>query len=94
MSLREILVDNPLPQIVKICEEDVVQSNGDGADSFNFRQPLLLYKEVKPTRIFARNVTRGAGPRAREREVGPYIVIPSKYEGETQSLKKLKFIDE
>ncbi|XP_046357896.1 uncharacterized protein LOC124136129 [Haliotis rufescens] len=79
--LREILEDNRLPQIVKICEEDVVQSNGEGSEGFNFQQPLLLYKEVKLTRVFSRNVRRDPGPRGREREVGPYVVIPEHYPG-------------
>ena len=81
MSLPEILKEKQLPLVVEVSHEDVVAACR--VTGFSLHQPLLLFREVLIPKVFARNVVweQTKGQRARFKEVGPYVVIPSDYTG-------------
>ncbi|RUS83350.1 hypothetical protein EGW08_008897 [Elysia chlorotica] len=82
-SLSEILKQESLPLVVRLCSDNVVKSSAQSP--VDLQRPLLLYKEVKGKKLHAKNLRRCSAVRDVNRVVyqlaGSNITFPESFQG-------------
>lgn len=79
-TLPELLEENNLPIIIRVVAEEKLKSSEETEGDIH--APLVIFREMKGTKVFAKNVTsidvlEGAPVKADS----PTVVIPHTYQG-------------
>ncbi|XP_059149373.1 uncharacterized protein LOC131936417 [Physella acuta] len=81
-SLSEILQEETLPIIVKLCSENVIKEKEIPVD---LNQPLILYKDTKGKKLHARNIRARTATRDTTRFIydliGPHVTFSETFPG-------------